>query len=136
MTFPKRRKKEFEYAQNRRLRNKMIQRQKGRLKKTICQTPFKTSLHITFISVVTLLFLSHLSHRLFFHSQWQTNQLVVLLIMGIVLSAFSIVWVYHTECCSFYAPFTNLSTLVDLLSKSQMWAYSPRSFHHYSAVDS
>lgn len=61
-----------------------------------------------------------------------TNQSVILLIMETILSAFSIVLVYHT----LYASFKNLSILVDLLRKSQMWAYGPRSFHHYSTVDS
>lgn len=58
MMFPRRRKKEFEYAQNGRLRNKIVQIQKQRLKRAIYQTAFKHSPHITFISMVTLLFLS------------------------------------------------------------------------------
>lgn len=37
---------------------KLYKYKKKKLKRTIYQTPFKLSLHITFISMITLLFLS------------------------------------------------------------------------------
>lgn len=69
-----------------------------------------------------------------FHLLSLTNQTAVLL--GAGLSAFSIVWVHHSKCCSLYSHFKNISTHVDLLSKSPMWIYGPRNLHNYFSVDS
>lgn len=129
MTFPKRWKKEFEYAQNWRSRNKMIET-KGKTKKK-SQTPFKLSL--TFCDYVIVLITLIIQT---FHLLPLTNQTVVLLIVGTGLSAFSIVWVHHSKCCSLYSHFKNISTPVDFLSKSQMWVYGPRNFHNYISMDS